>query len=180
MTLSRIRFGECELDLAAFQLRRDGLPQAVEPQVFELLAYLARNPGRLIGKDELIAEVWGGRIVSDAALSSRIKSARRAIGDDGEQQRLIRTVHGRGFRFVAEIRADKPPDAASQHVLEAAVVAHQEIRFCRTADNVRIAYSRIGQGPPLIKTGNWMTHLEFDLESRSGATCIASWRWSTA
>jgi pimeloyl-ACP methyl ester carboxylesterase/DNA-binding winged helix-turn-helix (wHTH) protein len=162
---SVIRFADCELDLAAHEIRRGGQPCAVEPQVFDLLAYLASNPTRLITKDELIAKVWDGRIVSDAALSSRIKSARRAIGDDGEQQRLIRTVHGRGFRFVAEIRADKPPDAASQHVLQAAVAPHQEIRFCRTPDNVRIAYSRIGQGPSLIKTGNWMTHLEYDLES---------------
>jgi DNA-binding winged helix-turn-helix (wHTH) protein/tetratricopeptide (TPR) repeat protein len=100
---SRIRFGDCELDLDGFELRRGGQPQSIEPQVFELLSYFARNPGRLVSKDELIAEVWGGRIVSDAALSSRIKSARRAIGDDGEQQRLIRTVHGRGFRFVGEI-----------------------------------------------------------------------------
>src|SRR5262245_5299172 len=100
---TRIRFADCELDLAAFELRRDGRRQAVEPQVFDLLAYLARHPDRLISKDELIDKVWGGRAVSDAALSSRIKSARRAIGDDGDQQRLIRTVHGRGFRFVGDI-----------------------------------------------------------------------------
>jgi adenylate cyclase len=82
--------------------------------------HLARNPGRLVSRDELIAEVWGGRIVSDAALSSRIKSARRAIGDDGERQLLIRTVHGRGFRFVAPLAANsleaKHDDALRQHI----------------------------------------------------------------
>jgi DNA-binding winged helix-turn-helix (wHTH) protein len=103
---TRIRFADCELDLAAFELRRDGRRLAIEPQVFDLLVYLARHPDRLISKDELIEKVWGGRAVSDAALSSRIKSARRAIGDDGDQQRLIRTVHGRGFRFVGDILAD--------------------------------------------------------------------------
>ena len=113
---TRIRFADCELDLEVFQLRRGGVPQSVEPQVFELLAYLARNPGRLVGKDELNAQVWGGRIVSDAALSSRIKSARRAVGDDGEQQRFIRTVHGRGFRFVAKIApVDMPAVAQAAH-----------------------------------------------------------------
>ncbi|MBI3516996.1 MAG: alpha/beta fold hydrolase [Proteobacteria bacterium] len=161
---SHLRFGDCELDLAAFELRRGGQPQAVEPQVFELLAYLAGHPGRLITKDEIIAEVWGGRIVSDAALSSRIKAARRAIGDDGEQQRFVRTVHGRGFRFAAEALFAEPV-AASADPVEGAGKIEQQIRFCRAADGVQLAFSRIGQGPPLIKTGNWLTHLEFDLES---------------
>lgn len=107
-----IRFADCELDLEAFELRRAGQPQPVEPQVLELLAYLADHPGRLITKDELIDKVWAGRSVSDAALASRIRSARRAIGDDGEQQRLIRTVHGRGFRFVAQIDPPAAPAAA--------------------------------------------------------------------
>lgn len=110
-TPSRIRFDGCELDLDGYVLRRGGEPQPVEPQVFDLLTYLARNPGRLVTKDELIEQVWGGRIVSDAALSSRIKSARRAVGDDGAQQRLIRTVHGRGFVFVGEIDPEAPPVA---------------------------------------------------------------------
>lgn len=108
--VSVIRFADCEVDLQGFQLRRGGEACAVEPQVFELLAYLLRHAGRLVTKDELIAEVWGGRIVSDAAISSRIKSARRAIGDDGEQQRFIRTVHGRGFRFVGTVA---PAEAAA-------------------------------------------------------------------
>ena len=73
-----LRFADCELDAARFELRRGGAPVAVEPQVFELIVHLARNPGRLVTKDELIEKVWGGRIVSDAALASRIKSARRS------------------------------------------------------------------------------------------------------
>ena len=120
----RIRFADCELDLGAFELRREGQAQPVEPQVFELLVYLARHPGRLISKDELIEQVWGGRNVSDAALSSRIKSARRAIGDDGEQQRFIRTVHGRGFRFAADVVSDAQP-ATPDPVIQTAVAQPQ-------------------------------------------------------
>jgi DNA-binding winged helix-turn-helix (wHTH) protein/TolB-like protein len=101
-TTSLRRFADCELDPTAYEIRRAGQPCAVEPQVFDLLVYLVRNAGRLVTKDELVANVWG-RIVSDAALSSRIKSARRAIGDDGERQHLIKTVHGRGFRFVGRV-----------------------------------------------------------------------------
>ena len=74
--------------MAAFELRRGGQPCAVEPQVFELLLYLVRNADRLVTKSDLIENVWGGRIVSDSTLASRIKSARRAIGDDGEQQQF--------------------------------------------------------------------------------------------
>ncbi len=112
MASTRISFDDCAIDLVAFEVRRGGEAQPVEPQVFDLLAYLVRHPGRLVTKDELIAQVWGGRAVSDAALSSRIKSARKAIGDDGAQQRYIRTVHGRGFRFVAELAAETAPAAA--------------------------------------------------------------------
>lgn len=114
VTATPLCFGDCELDLAAFELRRGGEVCPVEPQVFELLAFLARNPGRLVTKDELIAEVWGGRIVSDAALASRIKSARRAIGDDGAQQRLIRTVHGRGIRFLGDVAGAPEPAPSAE------------------------------------------------------------------
>lgn len=75
----------------------------VEPQVFNLLFYFARNPNRAIGKEELIEHVWKGRIVSDAALNSRINSARRAIGETGEKQTLIRTVPRHGFLFAADV-----------------------------------------------------------------------------
>src|SRR5262245_10430660 len=118
-----MRFADCELDLAGYEVRRGGQRRAVEPQVFELLAYLVRNAGRLVTKDELIAEVWGGRIVSDSALSGQIKSARQAIGDDGEQQRLIRTVHGRGCRFVGELDRAEPPQVAEPRRIEERALA---------------------------------------------------------
>lgn len=96
------RFGPFELDTACFELRRDRVPVPLEPQVFRLLALLVSNRDRMVSKDEIVERIWNGRIVSDAALSSRIKSARQALGDDGKSQRLIRTVHGRGFRFVGD------------------------------------------------------------------------------
>ncbi len=168
----RVRFEDCELDLAAYELRRGGRLCAVEPQVFELLAYLVRNADRLVTKDEMIEKVWGGRIVSDAALSSRIKSARRAVGDDGEQQRLIRTVHGRGVRFVGNVVAGvkaaavgNSDEAAGPINLGTPDGPHQDIRFCTAADGVRLAYATVGEGPPLVKPANWLTHLEYDWES---------------
>jgi TolB-like protein len=101
----RYRVGEHVLDLRKFELRKDDRPLSAEPQVLSLIFHLVENRDRLVSKDELIATIWGGRAVSDSAISSRIKSARQLLGDDGEAQRLIRTVHGKGFRFVGDVSA---------------------------------------------------------------------------
>ena len=100
------RFGLFELDTDRFELRAEGVVQPVEPQVFALLRLLVENRDRLVSKSELVEKVWDGRIVSESTLSSRIKSARKALGDDGRAQCYIRTLHGRGFRFVAEVRSE--------------------------------------------------------------------------
>ncbi|GIJ66993.1 tetratricopeptide repeat protein [Virgisporangium ochraceum] len=91
------------LDLDRYELRCAGRSEPVEPQVFSVLAMLLRERHRVVSKEELLDAVWGNRFVSESALTSRIKSARRAIGDDGRGQRLIRTVHGRGYQFVGEV-----------------------------------------------------------------------------
>jgi len=98
------RFGDFELDRSTVELRRNGTAVPIEPQVFALLALLAENRERLVSRDEIVEKVWDGRVVSDSALDSRIKSARRALGDDGKAQRLIRTVHGQGFRFLGDVQ----------------------------------------------------------------------------
>lgn len=108
-TMPRVlKFDIFELDTARFELRADGKSVHVEPQVLSLLILLAGNHGRMVAKDEIIDKVWDGRIVSESAVAARIKAARRALGDDGKEQRLIRTIHGRGFRFVAEVSAEAP------------------------------------------------------------------------
>ena len=99
------RFAEFELDLARVELRAQGAVRALEPQVFALLALLIENRDRLVSRDEILEKVWDGKVVSDSALASRIKSVRQALGDDGKSQRFIRTLHGQGFRFVADVRA---------------------------------------------------------------------------
>jgi DNA-binding winged helix-turn-helix (wHTH) protein/tetratricopeptide (TPR) repeat protein len=98
-----VRFGDCELSVERREVRRGGEMVAVEPQVFDVLAYLVRHRDRVVPKGELLDEVWGDRFVSESALTSRIKSARRAIGDTGRDQRAIKTVHSRGYRFVADV-----------------------------------------------------------------------------
>ncbi|MGV0951716.1 MAG: winged helix-turn-helix domain-containing tetratricopeptide repeat protein [Azonexus sp.] len=109
-----LTFGEFELDFDRFELRRNGQPCKVEPKVFDLLAYFARNPGHVFSRDDLIAAVWPNRVVSDAAVSTCIKSARKALDDSGDSQCFIETVRGRGFRFTTDVEAvDSPPDFES-------------------------------------------------------------------
>jgi TolB-like protein len=107
------RFGSFELDTARVELRSGGVVCPVEPQVFALLALLVENRERLVSVDELIEKVWDGRVVSDSAVASRIKSARQALGDDGKSQRFIRTLHRQGFRFVADVSTDRDAAAGS-------------------------------------------------------------------
>jgi len=107
------QFDRFELDLATVELRVEGKSCSLEPQVFALLVLLVENRDRLVSKDEIIEKVWDGRVVSDGALASRVKSARQALGDDGQSQRFIRTIHSKGFRFVAEVRASRAVGARS-------------------------------------------------------------------
>jgi adenylate cyclase len=112
----RYLFGEYALDTARRELRRGTDVVAVTPQVFDLLDYLIRHRERVVTRDDLIGAIWKGRIVSDAALTTRLNGARSAIGDSGDEQRLIRTLPRKGFRFVGEVREEReaagPDDAA--------------------------------------------------------------------
>lgn len=151
-------FEDFSLDVDRRELRRGTNLVAVEPQIFDLLLYLIRNRDHVVGKDELIASVWKGRIVSESALTSSLTAVRQAIGDSGKQQRLIRTAARKGFRFVGAVREEQPatPDEAT-HVPQP---HEQTITFGKTGDGFNLAISTMGQGPVLIKTGNWLTHIE--------------------
>jgi DNA-binding winged helix-turn-helix (wHTH) protein len=109
-------FDDFVLDLPRYQLRRNGIAVRMEPQVFDVLTQLVSNHHRLVTKNELLDTVWGGRFVTEAALSSRIKAARRALGDDGASQRYIRTVRGRGYQFIGTIaESDRTEHAPRRH-----------------------------------------------------------------
>jgi adenylate cyclase len=105
----RYRFEDYVLDTGRRELRRGDTPMAIEPKVFDLLAHLIENRERVVSKDELIAEIWDGRIVSESALFTRINMARTAIGDSGETQRLIKTLPRKGVRFVGAVREEPAP-----------------------------------------------------------------------
>jgi pimeloyl-ACP methyl ester carboxylesterase/DNA-binding winged helix-turn-helix (wHTH) protein len=170
----RFDFSGFSLDIGRRELRRGPDLIEIEPQVFDLLVYLIENRDRIVTKGDLIASVWGGRIISESTLTSRIAAARRAIGDTGERQDLIRTKSRKGLRFVAEVRgAPSQPSPAERPAVPAAVPEklaaqtefRQEVRFCTAPDGTQIAYASVGRGLPILKTANWLNHLEYDWDS---------------
>lgn len=181
----RYRFEDCELDTDVFELRRAGEPVKVEPQVFDVLVHLLLHRDRVVSKEELLDEVWGDRFVSESALTSRIKAARQAVGDDGQVQRCIRTVHGRGYRFVAptdeitddahderEGSAATPRVSAADESEEAAAVAAvaaSPIRYTQS-DALNIAYQITGAGDvDLVLVAGFVSHLMLDWTERRHA-----------
>ena len=100
------------LDTQSYVLLRDGEPRPVEPQVFDLLVYLIEHRDRVVTRDELLDNLWNGRIVSESALNGRLKIARKAVGDNGKQQKIIKTIHRRGYQFIAGVRTETNDAAA--------------------------------------------------------------------
>lgn len=120
------QFNQITLDTTQYRLCLAGSPISVEPQVFDLLVYLLENRDRVVTRGELLENLWKDKVVTDSALGARIKDARKAVGDNGKQQNIIKTIHGRGYQFVAEVDTNSgvdkgivppPPDQPSIVVL---------------------------------------------------------------
>ena len=110
-------FGDYTLDPQRYELRRQGTRIPLRPKVFQVLTYLIEQRHRVVTRDELLAQVWPNQCVGEETLTSCVKAARRAVGDSGQAQRVIRTVHGHGLRFVADVTVTDallaPPAGAS-------------------------------------------------------------------
>lgn len=119
----RLVFDDCVLDLDRRELSRGSLVVATAPQVFDLLVYLAQHRDHVVSKDALIDAIWGGRIVSESTLASHINAVRKAVGDSGNEQRVVRTIPRKGFRFVANIDSGQPPPELAPSDLPAPVQA---------------------------------------------------------
>lgn len=159
------RFGQYALDADRRRLSHDGRRVDVEPQALELLCHLIEHRGRVVPEEELRDRLGHGHAVSEAALAALLRTARFAIGDSDTRQQLIRAVRPHGYRFVAHTTVASTTPAApatAPGVPAGAEADHEVIRFCRSADGTRIAYALTGEGPPLVKTANWLTRLDLD------------------
>ena len=168
------RFDEYALDTERRELRLGSNLVPVAPQVFDLIEHLIDHRDHVVSKEDLLATVWGGRLVSESALTTRINAARHAIGDDGELQRLIRTIPRKGFRFVGDVQEVGPanePSAlgisptSSDWAGKNITALRQDIRYSCASDGVRLAFAKVGNGPRLLKAANYLNHLEYDWES---------------
>ena len=157
----RYSFSNCVLDADRHLLIRDGKQINVEPQVFDLLHLLVRNAGVLVTRDQIIEEVWGGRIVSESSISARTNAARKAVGDNGKEQSIVKTVPRRGLQLRTPVTLDgeEKPTAAS------APIDRQRVRFATSHDGTKIAYATSGSGPKILRAGHFLTHLEMDWNS---------------
>lgn len=161
------RFADCILDISKHRLIRAGTVVALEPQVFALLHLLAAKRGDLVTWDEMIDTVWGGRIVSESTISARISAARTAVGDTGRDQAVIHTVISRGVQLavpveISDTTRDTTPDAGPA---PAAGRDRPGVRFATAPDGTGLAWAASGTGPPLMRGGHWLTHLELDWDN---------------
>jgi DNA-binding winged helix-turn-helix (wHTH) protein/pimeloyl-ACP methyl ester carboxylesterase len=159
------QFADCVLDSDTLRLTRGGSHVPVEPQVYDLLVLLASRAGKVVSRDEMIEAVWNGRIVSDATISARINAARKAVGDDGHRQEIIRTLNRRGIELHVAVEQSGGP-SKGESAPAAAVTQTQKVKYARSADGTRIAYGVSGKGPPLLRAGHHLTHLDLDWHSR--------------
>lgn len=154
--------GHIEMDADVFELRRAGVVVPLEPQAFDVLRHLVDHRDRVVSKEELMDAVWHDRFVSDTAVTSRIKQIRRALSDDGQQQRVIRTVHRRGYRFVAAVRP-----------LESEDQPRGPIRYT-VSDGLHIAYQVSGGGDrDIVLISGFMSHLDIDWDDPRHAHFLA-------
>jgi predicted ATPase/DNA-binding winged helix-turn-helix (wHTH) protein len=162
-------FGECELDEARFELRRRGAVVKVEPKTFDVLAYLVRSGDRVVSKDELLDALWPGQAVSESVLPKCVAAARRAVGDTRTPGAVIRTVHGRGYRFVAPLRtriADDAGPAGAAFLSPFVGHAHAMERLRHTLESALAGHGRMALlvGEPGI--GKTRTAEELSAEAR--------------
>ena len=147
------RFERFVFDPETAGLLKSGQPVALEPQVFSLLKYLIENRGRIVSKDELIDEIWNGRVVSDAALNTRIRAIRRALGDDRTQQKYLRTYPKRGFRFVADTKCLESDEDVDSPEVSSRASSFRRVRASAKAGLLILVFAIFGTTWGLYESG---------------------------
>jgi DNA-binding winged helix-turn-helix (wHTH) protein/esterase/lipase len=153
------RFGPFHLDVRERRLSRGDEVIPLRLKVFDTLLLLVENAGRLVTKQELLDTVWPETTVEENNLNHNVSVLRKALGEKATGQQYIETVPRVGYRFAAPVDVAVPQTGASA---ASTAKARQEIRYCTTSEHVRLAYATTGNGPPLVKASNWLTHLDFE------------------
>jgi len=159
------QFGPFQLDIAERRLTQAGQPISLRSKVFDTLAILVENHGKLVRKDELMSRLWPDSVVEENNLDHNISKLRRALGEGKNGDKLIETVPRQGYRFVAEVKEVNGTGTALhsvQPLIDDDNLPEQEIQFFTTSDGVRIAYTMGGAGPPIVRAVDWLNHLEFE------------------
>lgn len=156
---SAYQFGPFHLDVRERRLLRGDEVIPLRLKVFDTLRVLVENAGRLVTKQELLDTVWPETTVEENNLNHNVSVLRKALGERATGQQYIETVPRVGYRFAAPVEAAVPQTTAA---VASAARGRQEIRYCTTSDGVRLAYATTGNGPPLVKASNWLTHLDFE------------------
>jgi len=164
-TMPRYQFGPFQLDTAEHRLLRNGVEVQLQLKVFETLCVLVENAGRLLKKEDLLRKVWPDTVVEENNLNKNVSLLRKALGENTNGQSYIETVPRVGYRFVAPVKDIAAAAAVTEVAATRESAPRQDIRFSLAADGVRIAWASIGNGPPLVKASNWLTHLDYELES---------------
>lgn len=159
-------FGPFVLNVAERRLLRDASVIPLRAKVFDTLCVLVENAGRLVRKEELLSAIWHDSIVEENNLTQSVSILRKALGDGATGESYVETVPRIGYRFVAAVTAAGSagePTAAPRSAPDRR--SRQEIRYCKTDDGVSIAYATVGSGYPLVKSANWLNHLEYEWDS---------------
>ena len=171
--MSVFEFGPYKLELDERRFSRNGEAIRLRGKLFDTLTVLVTNAGKLIRKDELLKQVWPETVVEENNLDRTVSELRKIFGPKDD---YIETVPRQGYRFLPEVR-----QTGSIHVVESLqsrryktpAIPDQEISFFKSTDGVRIAYSKAGSGPPLVKAANWLNHLDFEWQSPIWAHWVA-------
>ena len=155
--LPEIAFGPFRLDVRNRRLSRNGTAIGLGERALDVLCALVAAEGALVTKSELMAKVWPDTRVEENNLQVQVYALRRALGEDGDSRGYVRTVSGRGYRFIGDVPAIGEAAAAG--------LPAQEIRYCRTADGTHLAVATLGDGSPVVRAPTWMSHVEHDLRT---------------
>lgn len=165
-TAGLYQFGPFQLDPQEHRLLREGVEISLQLKAFEFLCLLVENAGRLMKKEELLARIWPDAVVEENNLNKHVSLLRKALGESATTQAYIETVPRVGYRFVAAVSVvGAPPVAPAKASGAPASTPRQKIQFCVTSDGVRLAYASAGSGYPLVKSANWLNHLEYEWDS---------------